>query len=371
MRAEVKATARILIVDDQEANIRLLERALDQAGYKSIITTTDPRQALPLVLTQHPDIILLDLHMPHIDGFGVLEQLRPRLAGQTYLPILVLTADATPQAKAQALTLGARDFLTKPFDFQEVLLRVNNLLDTRLLHKVLRNQNTVLEERVRERTHDFEEAQLEIMDRLALAAEYRDDDTGRHAQRVGLTASLIAELLGLPGDEVAFMRRAAPLHDVGKIGIHDDILLKPGKLTSTEFDEMKTHTMVGAKILSGSRFRVLQMAEDIALTHHERWNGTGYYGLMGDAIPLPGRIVAVADVFDALTHDRPYKEAWPEDEALEEIQKSSGKHFDPEVVDAFVGLAESISLKDPPADSLGPDLPDREIIIAAEEASVA
>ena len=371
MRPEARATAKILIVDDQEANIRLLERAFQQAGYNSIITTTDPRQALPLVLTQHPDIVLLDLHMPHIDGFGVLEQLRPRLEGKTYLPILVLTADATPQAKQQALTLGARDFLTKPFDYQEVLLRVNNLLETRLLHKVLKNQNSVLEERVRERTHDFEEAQLEIMDRLALAAEYRDDDTGRHAQRVGLTASLIAELLGLPGDEVAFMRRAAPLHDVGKIGIHDDILLKPGKLTTEEFDEMKTHTMVGARILSGSRFRVLQMAEDIALTHHERWNGTGYYGLIGDAIPIAGRIVAVADVFDALTHDRPYKPAWPEDEALEEIRAGREKHFDPEVVDVFIDLNRSMPMKDPPVESLGPDLPDREIIISAEESSVA
>jgi len=220
--------AKILVVDDQEPNLRLLERLLRGAGYGSIITTTDPRQVLPLVLTQNPDIILLDLHMPHVDGFEVLEQLRPRLAERTYLPILVLTADATAEAKQRALSLGARDFVTKPFDHQEVLLRVSNLLETRGLHSILKNQNKLLEERVRERTHDFEEAQLEIMDRLALAAEYRDDDTGVHAQRVGRSAGLIARELGFPDEEVALMRRAAPLHDVGKIAIRDDILLKPG-----------------------------------------------------------------------------------------------------------------------------------------------
>lgn len=332
--------ARILIVDDQEANLKLLERLLTRAGYRSITTTTDPRQALPLFLTQQPDIVLLDLHMPHLDGFGVLEQLRPRMKEKLYLPILVLTADATQEAKQRALSLGARDFLTKPFDHQEVLLRIANLLETRSLHAVLKNHNILLEERVRERTQDFEEAQLEILARLAIAAEFRDDDTGRHAQRVGYSAALIAAELGLPEVEVNLIRRAAPLHDVGKIGISDSILLKPGKLTDEEFEVMKTHTTLGARILSGSRFQVLQFAEDIALTHHERWDGTGYFGLSGDSIPIVGHIVAIADVYDALTHERPYKEAWPQSEALKEIRKQSGHQFDPKVVDAFFRVNE-------------------------------
>ena len=348
--------ARILIVDDQEANVRLLERLLQQAGYRSITSTTDPRQTLPLFMTQHPDIVLLDLHMPHVDGFAVLEQLRPRMK-EKYLPILVLTADVSQEAKQRALSLGARDFLTKPFDHQEVLLRIKNLLETRSLHAVLQNHNILLEERVRERTLDFEEAQLEILSRLAIAAEFRDDETGRHAQRVGYSSALIAAELGLPEDEVGFIRRAAPLHDVGKIGISDTILLKPGKLTDEEFDAMKTHTTVGARILSGSRFQVLQFAEDIALTHHERWDGRGYFGLKGDSIPLVGRIVAIADVFDALTHERPYKEAWPVDKALAEIEAQAGSQFDPVAVDAFFRVRrESSSRAESVVSELAPEI---------------
>ena len=352
---------RILIVDDQDANINLLERLLQQAGYKNLITTTDPRQALPLFLTQQPDIILLDLHMPHLDGFGVLEQLRPRLAERAYLPILVLSADITPEAKQRALSLGARDFVAKPFDHQEVLLRIKNLLETRALHSVLRNHNTLLEERVRERTQDFEEAQFEILVRLALAAEFRDDDTGRHAQRVGLSSALIAKELGMPGEDVASIRRTAPLHDVGKIGISDTILLKPGKLTQEEFEIMKTHTTLGGRILSGSRFQVLQFAEDIALTHHERWDGGGYVGLKGEAIPMVGRIVAVADVFDALTHTRPYKPAWPIDEALAEISDQAGRQFDPNVVAAFLRTHEPETIRLDEFEEIDAVLPDAEV----------
>jgi putative two-component system response regulator len=369
--SSASASARILIVDDREANVRLLEQLLAQAGYKSIISTQDPRQALPLYLTQNPDLILLDLHMPHMDGFAVLEQIVPRIAKGLFLPILVLTADASSETKQRALAMGARDFLTKPFDPHEVLLRVANLLETRSLHVVLKNQNKLLEERVRERTYDFQEAQLEIMDRLALAAEYRDDETGRHAQRVGRTSALVAERLGFPEQDTALIRRAAPLHDVGKIGIPDEILLKPGSLTEAEFNEMKGHTMVGARILSGSRFRVLQLAEDIALTHHEKWDGGGYFGLREDTIPLVGRIVAIADVFDALTHERPYKQAWPESKAVEEVASLSGKHFDPKVVEAFLAVQAESDLPDPPASTLGPALPNRDVIVSAGEELLA
>jgi putative two-component system response regulator len=206
---------------------------------------------------------------------------------------------------------------------------------------------------VRERTRELEEAhqeilhqatilieaQVETIHRLALAAEYRDDDTGQHVQRVSRNCGLLARALGWQEEQVELIRKASPLHDVGKIGIPDDILLKPGKLTPDEWNVMKSHTVIGAKILSGSSFPLLQMAEEIALTHHEKWDGSGYCpGLGGEDIPLPGRIVAVADVFDALTHERPYKKAWSVDEAVSEITNQRGRHFDPQVVDAFLTL---------------------------------
>jgi putative two-component system response regulator len=192
---------------------------------------------------------------------------------------------------------------------------------------------------VRLRTSELEQSRVEALERLALAAEYRDDDTQEHAKRIGRTATLLAERLGVASDDRDRLARAAPLHDVGKIAIPDAILLKPGKLTDQEFDAMKEHAAIGARILGGSASELLRMAEEIARTHHERWDGTGYpSGLRGDEIPLVGRIVAVADVFDALTHVRPYKEAWTVDRAVVEIVAQSGRHFDPRVVDAFMEL---------------------------------
>jgi len=277
--------------------------------------------------------------MPEMDGFEVMEHLKPLILSDDYLPILVLTADHTEITKRKALAGGAKDFLTKPFDREELSLRLGNLLQTRYLHCQLQSQNEVLEDKVQERTQDLEKAQLETLQRLALAAEYRDDDTGLHTRRVGLTAARIAEALGLPTDHVALILCAAPLHDVGKIGISDTILLKPGKLTDEEFATMRQHTVIGAGILSGSTSLWLQLAEEIAISHHERWDGKGYpNGLSGEDIPLVGRIVAVADVFDALTHERPYKKAWPVGEALAEIESQVGKQFDERVVKAFLPL---------------------------------
>lgn len=338
MRDEAMKNARILIVDDEPANVRLLERFLQVAGYRHLVTTQDPRQVLPLFMEAQPDLILLDIHMPHLDGFAVMKQLGPRIAQAGYLPILVLTSDVTSESKQRALAVGAKDFLTKPLEQTEVLLRIHNLLQTRFLYLDVQNQNRVLEEKVKERTRDLEEAQVEILERLALAAEFRDDETGQHTQRVGRTAAEIARALGLPDEEVHLIRRSAPLHDVGKIGIPDIILRKPGKLTPEEFEVIKTHTTIGARILSGSRSRLLQVAEEIALTHHERWDGTGYAGLAGEKIPLLGRIVALADVLDALTHDRVYRKAWPFDDAAAEIELQRGRQFDPQLADAFLQI---------------------------------
>ena len=226
--------------------------------------------------------------MPYLNGFDVMKQLRPHIPPEAFLPILVLTADITPETKRQALAEGAMDFLTKPFDATEVILRIRNLLQTRSLHLQLQNQNQLLDQKVRERTAELEETQNEILERLALAAEYRDDDTGEHTKRVGQMSAQIAQALCLPQAEVELIRRAAPLHDVGKIAIPDSILLKPGKLTPEEFDHMKTHTTLGAKMLSGGRFPLLQLAEEIALTHHERWDGTGYLGFKAKRFQSPG-----------------------------------------------------------------------------------
>jgi putative two-component system response regulator len=330
------AGTHIVIVDDQELNLHLLERMLQKNGYTRVSTYQDPRRFISEVAFIKPDLILLDLHMPHLNGFEVLQRLPLIVPDAPYLPVIVLTADITADAKRQALEYGARDFLTKPFDTVEVLLRIKNLLELGMLYRELRLHNVRLEEKVHERTKALESAQIEILERLARAAEFRDDDTGQHTERVGLWAAAVAEALGLPDEDIELLRRAAPLHDVGKIGIPDSILLKPGRLTADEFETVKTHTLIGAGILGGSRFPLLQVAAEIALSHHERWDGSGYpRGLAGESIPLVGRIVAIADVFDALIHERPYKAAWPVADALAEIERQSGRQFDPHVVAAF------------------------------------
>jgi putative two-component system response regulator len=322
--------AQILIADDQEANVRLLEEILTGVGYTRLVSTIDSREIVHLFTQVQPDIVLLDLMMPDPNGFEVMRQLKLLAPSGNYCPILVLTADVSKESKREALRMGASDFLTKPFDSTEVLLRIKNLLETRFLH-------LQLEDKVRERTQELQNAQVEILKRLARAAEYRDDHTGQHTERVGHLSALLAGVLGLPHDRVELIRLAAPLHDIGKIAIGDNILLKPGKLTPDEFEVMKTHTTIGAAILSRGRSELVKMAEEIALVHHERWDGTGYpRGLKGDGIPIEGRIVALADVFDALTHERPYKRAWPVEEAIAEIRKESGKRFDPQIVRAFI-----------------------------------
>ncbi len=340
MHSRTPEGCRILVLDDESTNVDVLQRILARSGYEKVRGITDPRVAMETFREFQPDLLLLDLRMPHLDGFDVLRTLRGEVSEHDYRPVLVLTGDLAPEVRERALRAGARDFITKPFDVTEVLLRIRNLLETRLLHLELSDYNRTLEERVRERTRELAQAQGEILNRLALAAEYRDDVTGRHADRVGLLTALLARELGRPESEVQLLRWAATLHDLGKIGVPDSILMKPGPLTAEEYEAMKAHIGIGERILSGSRFPLLQLAGEIARYHHEKWDGTGYLGLEGDEIPLSGRLVAVADVFDSLTHIRPYKSAMDRDEAIDEVLRCSGSHFDPEVADAFRTLVE-------------------------------
>jgi putative two-component system response regulator len=339
---------RILVVDDERINIQVLERILEP-GYAALTSTTDPRKAIALFREFKPDLVLLDLRMPHIDGLELLQHLAKEIPASVYLPILVLTSDSSGETKRRALSGGAKDFLIKPLSPFEVRLRVQNLLETRFLHLELQEQNYSLEVRVAERTsalvkrtEELEEARFEILERLARAAEFRDDDTGQHTHRVGFLAGQLAEAMALPADEVELIRRAAPLHDLGKIGVPDAVLLKQGRLNPAEYEVMKRHTVIGGSILSGSAVPLLAMGREIAISHHERWDGDGYpFGARAKGIPVSGRIVAVADVFDALTHGRPYKSAWSVDEASAEIAREKGGQFDPDVVEAFLTIGRN------------------------------
>ena len=330
--------AEILIVDDERPNIMLLERLLKASGYSRIRGTDDPRQVQDLLGERDADLVLLDLRMPYMDGFQVMEQIHSTVeVGDDYLPVLMLTAEHDPKIKLRALELGATDFLLKPFDRAEVASRVRNILQVRLLNKRVRQQNAELEYKVRERTRELDETRLEIIRRLGIAAEYRDNETGMHIVRMSLFAQAIALRHGLPPEQAELLMNAAPMHDIGTIGIPDRVLLKKDKLDTDEWHIMRSHTTIGAQMLSGHTSPLLQMAAEIALSHHERWDGSGYpQGLSGDAISLEARIVAVADVFDALLAERPYKKPWPEHEAIAEIQRLAAKQFDPAVVESFL-----------------------------------
>lgn len=343
-------SARILLVDDDETNLRLLTRILARSGFTSVRSTTRGSAVNEIVRSFDPDLLLLDLHMPAPDGFEILAQLSAFITGPARLPVLVLTGDDTSEAKRRALSLGARDFLAKPFDVTEATLRIRNLVETRLLQRAMETHNSTLESRVAERTSELERAQIEIMDRLGRASEFRDDETGRHTQRVGALSAAIAMAVGFDQHEVDLIRRAAPLHDVGKIGIPDHILLKPASLTPEETAVMRTHTLIGARILSGGRSDLVKMAERIALSHHECWDGGGYpNGLAGSEIPVEARIVALADCVDALSHNRPYRASRPIEDIVAEIHRSAGSHFDPAIVEALLrnGFPRGVTVSPP------------------------
>jgi len=317
--------------------VKLIHRLLAAAKYEDIVSTTDASYSLTLARVTPPDLILLDLHMPGFDGFEVLDGLKDVLAANQFTPVLVLTGDLIAETRRRALSLGATDFLTKPFDNAELVLRIHNLLQIRLLHLSLGRQKDALERTLSRRDAELEEARLEMLERLALAAELRDTETGRHMRGVGGLAESLARRLGIDDVTAAMIGRAAPLHDIGKLGVPDSALLKDGPLSEHETELMRSHTIVGERLLSGGMSMVMQTAAVIARSHHERFDGTGYPDMLsGQAIPLPARIVAVADVFDALAHDRPYRKAWPEEAAIQLILEGSGTHFDPAVVSAFM-----------------------------------
>lgn len=327
----------ILVIDDEEVNVNLLNQILQSEGYREVFGTTSSATGLEIILSGWPDLVLLDLQMPMPNGQEILNRVKVSGSPSAGCPILVFTADATLQTRRRVLDAGASDFLTKPGDMVEILLRVRNFLELRRLQKNLEATNRTLEDKVMERTQQLWDANVEIVYRLAKAAEYRDDQTGEHINRVANLTYKLALHLGIDEREAEVIRLAAPLHDVGKIAISDSILLKPGKLTREEREIMQHHTEIGASILTNGKSHLLKIAEIIALTHHERWDGAGYpKGLSGKDIPLVGRILAVADVFDALIHERPYKEAWSEEEAIAEIQRNSGHQFDPQVVEAML-----------------------------------
>ena len=326
---------KILIVDDEDSNVKLLEHLLLQNGFSAIRWTTDPREAANIYEEFKPDLVLLDMNMPYMDGLQVMEKIH-EIEKETYPSIIVITADNNEQVKIRSLVSGALDFLHKPFDIVEVAARINNTLNVRLLHNRVNNQNKVLDEKIRERTQELADTRLEVVQRLGRAAEYRDNETGMHVIRMSRYTSLLAEAIGALPDQCELLLHASPMHDIGKIGIPDHILLKPGKLDAAEWEIMKSHADIGAKILSGSDSTLMNLAESIARTHHEKWDGSGYpNGLKGEEIPMEGRLVAICDVFDALTSERPYKKEWPVEKAVQELETLSGVHFDPTLVSKF------------------------------------
>lgn len=338
-------SATLLIVDDELSNVRLLEKLLHREGYNTLLTTQSPLEALHIIKTQPVDLLLVDLNMPEMNGYELMAHIQ-QLTLEIVPTTLMLTAQNDQESLQKALNSGARDYLTKPFHAQELFSRVRNLLEVQLAAQYMHSQNKILEQKVQERTLDIYNTRLQVVRCLGRAAEYRDEETGLHIIRMSKVSVVLAKAAGVNDNDCELLLNASAMHDIGKIGIPDHILLKQGKFNSEEWEIMKSHTLIGAGILDGDSSELMTMARDIALSHHEKWNGQGYpNGLKGKDIPLVGRITAIADVFDALTSIRPYKKPWSIDEAIEFIQNESGQHFDPQLVEIFIAqLPEILSI---------------------------
>lgn len=326
---------RVIAIDDSAAVLALLRHIVGQIDDCDVRTFLKPEEALDHVARETPDLILVDYTMPVLNGVDVIRRIRSR-PSTADVPIIMITSERENVIKIAAIEAGATEFLGKPFDAAELTLRVRNQLNLRRAQRALAERAQSLERDVEAGLKRIESQEKEIIWRLSKAIGCRDGETGSHLERVAAVAQLIAEELGLGEERSRIIYLASPLHDVGKIGVRDGVLLKPGAFTPEERLEMQRHTEYGAEILSGSQSELIRTAERIAASHHEKWDGTGYpKGLAGPVIPLEARIVAVADVFDALSSERPYKPAWPLEIARHEIVNGSGKHFDPACVEAF------------------------------------
>jgi putative two-component system response regulator len=325
---DAKKRQTVLIVDDVPANIDILRYTLESTY--DLKVAINGKRALDIAHKDPvPDLILLDIMMPDMDGYEVCKQLKSEIKTRK-IPVIFVTAMGEVEDETQGFEVGAVDYITKPVSPPIVQQRVKT-------HLALYNQNKVLEQKVEERTVELLTTRLEIINRLGVAAEYKDEETGQHILRMSNICRIIAKGSGMNDEEVNLIYQAAPMHDVGKIGIPDKILLKPGKLDPEEWKIMKNHTLIGTEIIGNHPSEIMQAAGIIALTHHERWDGSGYpLGKKGKEIHIYGRIAAIADVFDALTSKRPYKEAWPIDKAIQEIIKLKGTYFDPILVDVFI-----------------------------------
>ncbi len=331
---------KVVIIDDAQINVSLLQHLVLKLPDCEPVCFVDPLVALDWCLTNEPDLVIVDYMMPEMSGIELVEKFREKYSD---IPVLMVTANHETELRHQALQKGVTDFLNKPLDNVEFLARAKNMLALRQSNKYLASRASWLAEEVRMATAQIVEQERETIFCLAKAAEYRDPETGAHILRMAHYSKHIAAHLGLSIGQQNLLLAAAPMHDIGKVGTPDVILLKPGKLTDEEFTIMKQHAEIGYEVLRTSSSPLLKVAAEIAYTHHEKFDGSGYpRGLVGKAIPIFGRIVAVADVFDALTSERPYKRAWSVEQATQLLRDGSGKHFDPACVEAFFADFEQI-----------------------------